>query len=437
MVSSVAVTLGAALLVHAADPPAKESAKPAAESAAPGMGDMSTPEPQPIAEFVIKGVDWLVAAQHENGGWGAGTHANQQLRDPHKVQLDPATTAFAASALLRAGHTPTDGKYSKNVRRATEYLCGVVEEYTKDGPKITDLAGTQIQAKLGPLVDTAMTSQYLARVLPQIPESDKLHARVDAALDKCLKKLHEGQQKDGSWNVAGGWAPVLQSSLGCAALELAQAAGKKVDEKALDKARDYQKDNFDTKSGRVNAEKGAGVALYAFSGAQRANAAEARAADELIAKAKEEGKLEADAKPTADNLQKIGVAAPAASKLAAAGEAVAAQAKQVDNEGLLRGFGNNGGEEFLSFCLSSESLVIGGGDKWNDWNKKMHDRLGKAQSADGSWSGHHCITSPVFCTAAVVQCLTTDRDAKMLVELARKAAEQTGKVAERTAKKGS
>ena len=432
-----AMTIGA-VVVRAAEPQAKEEkAKPAAESAASGMGDMSVPEPQPIPGFVDKGIEWLIAAQHENGGWGAGTHANQQLRDPHKVQVDPATTAFVASALLRAGHTPTDGKYSKNVRRATEYLCGVVEEYTKPGPKITDLTGTQIQTKLGPLVDTAMTSQYLARVLSQIPQSDRLHGRVDKALDKCLKKLHEGQQKDGSWNVAGGWAPVLQSSLGCTALELAQAAGKKVDERALEKSRDYQKGNYNAKNGKVDASKGAGVELYAFSGAQRANAAESRAADELIAKAKDEGKLQADAKPTEENLRKIGVDAPVASKLAAAGEAIAAQGQQVGGEALLRGFGNNGGEEYLSYCLSSESMVITGGKKWDEWNNKMRERLAKTQSPDGSWGGHHCITSQVFCTAAVVQCLTTDRDAKMLVDLARKAAEQTGKAAGRTAKKGS
>lgn len=401
--------LGTALVVHAADPQAKEEPAKPAESAATGMGDMATPEPQPIAEFVNKGIDWLVAAQHESGGWGAGTHANQQLRDPHKVQLDPATTAFAASALLRSGNTPTDGKYAKNVRQATEYLCGVVEKYTKDGPKITDLTGTQIQAKLGPLVDTAMTSQYLARVLPQIPASDKLHARVDRALDKCLKKLHEGQQKDGSWNVAGGWAPVLQSSLGCSALELAQVAGKKVDEKALDKARDYQKGNFDTKSGQIDAAKGAGVALYAFSGAQRANAAEARAADELVAKAKDEGKLEADAKPTEENLRKIGVAGPAAGKLAAAGEAIAAQAKQVDNEGLLRGFGNNGGEEFLSYLLITETMVQKGGEEWVKWDTSINQLVGKVQNEDGSWTGHHCITGRTFCTAAALLVLMGDR----------------------------
>jgi hypothetical protein len=274
-----------------------------------------------------------------------------------------------------------------------------------------------------------MTSQYLARVLPQIPQSDRLYGRVDKALDKCLKKLQEGQQKDGSWNVAGGWAPVLQSSLGCNALELAQAAGKPVAADQLDKARSYQKDNYDAKSGKVNAAAGAGVGLYAFSGAQRANAAESRAADELVAKAKQEGKLAAADKPTEDNLKKIGVAGPAAQKLAAAKVATEAQGQQVNDEALLRGFGNNGGEEFLSFCLSSESMVITGGQKWTDWNTKMRDRLGKVQNKDGSWSGHHCITSPVFCTAAAVQCLTTDRDAKMLVELARKAAEQSANAA--------
>ena len=52
----------------------------------------------------------------------------------------------------------------------------------------------------------------------------------------------------------------------------------------------------------------------------------------------------------------------------------------------------------------------------------MHGRLKKVQNKDGSWSGHHCITSPVFCTAAVVQCLTTDRDAATLIALAKMSA---------------
>ena len=85
-----------------------------------------------------------------------------------------------------------------------------------------------------------------------------------------------------------------------------------------------------------------------------------------------------------------------------------------NDEALLTGFGNNGGEEYLSYLMTSESLVITGGKAWKQWDEKMHRRLRKIQSSNGSWTGHHCITSPVFCTAAVVQCLNTYRDADML-----------------------
>ncbi len=151
------------------------------------------------------------------------------------MPTDPATTAFTAMALLRAGHTPVQGDYRDAVRKATEYLVGVVETSSESGPLITDMKGTQPQAKLGPLVDTSMTVQYLARVLTTLPKDNPLHARVDKALDKCLTKLQVSQKADGSWNFAG-WAPVLQSSAGCTALELAQAAGKKIDQKTLDQA---------------------------------------------------------------------------------------------------------------------------------------------------------------------------------------------------------
>jgi hypothetical protein len=106
------------------------------------------------------------------------------------------------------------------------------------------------------------------------------------------------------------------------------------------------------------------------------------------------------------------------------------QLERLGDENLLKGFGNNGGEEFLSYLMTSESLVIAGGDKFHQWNDKMEGRLSKVQNSDGSWSGHHCITSPVFCTAAVVQCLTTDRDAEFLVAMAKRT---TGENAEKVA----
>src|SRR6185503_17627130 len=138
-----------------------------------------------------------------------------------------------------------------------EYLVAAVEKAPADGLLVTDVEGTQPQTKLGRYVDTAMTAQYLARALALLPKDDPMHGRVDKALDKCLAKLQVSQQKDGSWGEGGGWAPVLQSSLSCSALEIAQASGKQVDKNVLEKAQQYQKSNFDVASGRASGAAGA------------------------------------------------------------------------------------------------------------------------------------------------------------------------------------
>ena len=153
---------------------------------------------------------------------------------------------------------------------------------------------------------------------------------------------------------------------------------------------------FDAKTGKVDASSGAGVALYSFAGAQRASAGEARAAQQLVDQAKKEGKLAPSATVNEENLRKIGVNGDKARDLADAQEASKAQIARLDDETLLRGFGNNGGEEFLSYLMTSESLVITGGDAWKQWNQKIIARLSKVQNPDGSWNGHHCISSPVF-----------------------------------------
>src|SRR5258706_6861453 len=68
-----------------------------------------TPATAPLDPLVLQGVEWLAKAQHPDGGWGAGSHANQQLRDPHQVVTGPATTSFVAMALVRTGSTPGAG----------------------------------------------------------------------------------------------------------------------------------------------------------------------------------------------------------------------------------------------------------------------------------------------------------------------------------------
>lgn len=372
-------------------------------------------EVKPVPAFIEKGLVWLVAAQFENGGWGAGTHAQQNVHDPRAVQIDPATTAFSALALLRAGNTLDEGPYSKNLEKALLYMVELVEAHPKDGPNITSITGTQPQAKLGQNIDVSMAAQLFTRVLPTLKNRPALENRVRAVLQTCLDKLSHTQSADGSWNDRGGWAAVLQSAMANNAFELADQAGIDFDKEVLEKSRTYQKGNVDAETGDVRTESAAGVSLYSITSNQRATAQEARKAKDIIEQGKRDGRLDASAPMSADALEKLGVDKKEAEQLGNAYRQNKTTRELLKQDDILAGFGNNGGEEFLSHMMTSESLVVTGGEDWELWYAKLHNLLASIQNQDGSWSGHHCITSPVFCTSAVIMAMLADRDRLQLL----------------------
>ncbi len=379
---------------------------------------LSDDDPKPLPAFVQKGLAWLAQAQFENGGWGAGAHNRQDIHDPRVVQIDPATTAFSAMAFLRTGNTLTDGPYHATVGKALTYLLDLVEAYPEEGARISDVAGTQPQIKLGQHIDVAMVAQFFTQALPHTEHDKALRNRVAEALEVCVSKLVRAQDADGSWNSGGGWAGVLQSAMANNALEMADELGFELDEDVLERSRQYQKGNLDETSGEVRTESAAGVALYTIASNQRATAKEAREAKDKIEEGMRDGRLALPASTpldervvTEENLKVVGYDDEDAKRLAVAYRKNRAASRMVRSDAVLAGFGNNGGEEYLSYMMTSESLATTGGDDWEAWYKKMDARLSKVQNADGSWSGHHCITSPVFCTAAVILTMTADRAA--------------------------
>lgn len=369
-----------------------------------------------VESSLNRGLVWIAQAQAPNGGWGAGSHHRQDIRDPHAVQTDPATTALVAMALLRNGNTLSKGAYSENLKKALEYLLQAVENTPEQARFITQLTNTQPQTKLGRNIDAILTSQFFSNMLHVLKEDNAVKQRIEKALNKCIAKIQQSQDNDGSWK-DGGWAPVLQSALASNALENARDAGAKVDGKALYKAQQYQKSNYDTKTNAAVTGKAAGVMLYSISGSARGSAEEARRAEEAIAKAKKEGKLDKNAEVTRENLEKAGISKTEAEVLVTGYQVRKAAAQRAQDEKVLKGFGNNGGEEFVSFLMTGESLIISGDNSWKNWFEKTAGRLMQIQLNDGSWQGHHCITSPVFCTATCLLILSIDKNIDFLVKM--------------------
>ena len=371
--------------------------------------------PEKVMVSIDRGLSWIIQSQNSNGGWGAGSHSRQDIIDPHAVDADPATTAMVSMALLRSGSTLKEGKYASQLHKALEFLLKAIETSQNESLNITSLTGTQIQSKLGQNIDVIMTAQFLSNVLDYARHDVALQRRIQRNLNVCVSKIQRAQDANG--NITGaGWAGVLQSSFAANALEAAQAKGADVDEKALERSRNAQKNNYNPKTGDVNTDMGAGVMLYSVSGSARSSAKEARRVEEEINKAKRDGTLMENAPVTAENLEKIGFDKDDAMKYTTAYEVYQSAKVRAQREDVMDGFGSNGGEEFLSYLQTGESMVIGKDDGWQQWYDNISGRILKIQNNDGSWNGHHCITSPVFCTATSLLILSINNDIEKLIE---------------------
>ena len=364
--------------------------------------------PEKVEASIKKGLDWIGKAQAPDGGWGAGTHARQDIQDPHSVTSDPATTALVAMSLLRTDNDLEKGTYSKNLKKSLEFLLKITEDCPGNQPYLTTLTNTQPQIKLGRNIDVILTAQFFTNILRYNLNDEAIKKRIEKALDKCVGRIQQGQDKDGSWR-DGGWAPVLQSALANNALESADDVGRPVDREVMERSRKYQKGNFDVNTNSVVTGKAAGVMLYGLSSTTRASAKEAKRAQDLVDKAKSEGKIK-DNKVTEDNLNAAGVETIDAKELVTAYSINKSSQQQAQRDDVLTGFGNNGGEEFMSFLMTGESLLMQGGDDWKKWYDATTGKLVNIQNQDGSWNGHHCITSPVFCTATCLLILSIHND---------------------------
>lgn len=352
---------------------------------------------QPISKeslaAVQKGAKWLALVQGADGGWGqdggeAGfVRANESLESQGN---DVANTAVAALALLKAGK-----EFQPNVERAVAFVLARVESSPENGLELSTPKNTQIQRKLGPYIDTFLASLLLAEVDGTLAKATNV--KVRRGLEKCVAKIERNQKHDGSWNLEGGWAPVLGTSMASRSLYEAQQKGVRTDKRVMDKAEAYTLNVQEKGSSGVGSGSGGGVG--GGMGAGRGGAVSGVVA--LSA-----GSADSAGVPLYRDAQALEQLSRTPEARAKNAPQIAAINGRLKESTFVDGFGSIGGEEFFSYLNISDSLKRSGGKAWNDWYSKTSEKILKLQNNDGTWSGHHCITGRVAVTSAAILNLT-------------------------------
>ena len=242
----------------------------------------------------------------------------------------------------------------------------------------------------------------LAQVDGTLARANK--ARVRSGLEKCVAKIERNQSSDGSWNVGGGWAPVLGTSLASRSLYEAGKNGVKVDRKVMARAETYtvnsQKDRGSVADGSGSGVGGGigrgsatGGGSSSVGGLGKSGAISASAGVDLYQDAQALEQLSRTAEDRKKNASEI-----------------TAINRKLSDAKFVEGYGSIGGEEFFSYLNISDSLKRSGGKEWNEWYSKITQKILKLQNNDGTWAGHHCITGRVSVTSAAILNLNPDRE---------------------------
>lgn len=298
---------------------------------------------------MIKGTKWLFKAINQDGGAGL------DIATPSDV----ACTSVVGMALLSQGNTAQEGEYKTKQKALSRFLLSRVEKMGGTGSLQRERS--QIEGDLGPYATHFFCTIFLSQSIGESPDLD----RTRAAISRLEKYISSNQHRDGSWGQEA-WAPMLATACGWLSLRAANFAGVKVSGSS-DNAGEF----LVRRMPRLGRSWGSGSwyhRLYGTASGLRVLYALGR-----------------------DNESK-------------------AQRALADILALIekgnRTFGGAGGEEYLTFHLMTEMLMQKGGRDWRRWYPTVRDKLIKVQNKDGSWTGHHCITSRTFSTACALMVLS-------------------------------
>ncbi len=300
-------------------------------------------------ESIRKGTAWLIKAINNDGGAGLDIGTT----------TDVACTSVVGMALLSQGQTPVEGEHWRRQKGLMEFLLRRVEGMGTGGS--LQNSSSQIEGDLGPYATHFFATICLSQMMGEAPNVD----RCGRALSRLENYISHNQHRDGSWGTDA-WAPQLATACGWVSLRAANFAGISVSGSS-ERAGDYLIKTM-PRIGTTWGDESWYHRLYGTAAGLRVLYA--------LGREKEEN------------------AATALSDILALVE--------TNN----RAFGGAGGEEYLTFHLLTEMLMQMGGENWVRWYPNVRDKLCDVQNRDGSWTGHHCITSRTFSTSCALMVLT-------------------------------
>lgn len=308
----------------------------------------TVPRPKVTAEgqrSIEMATAWLKQAINSNGSVGPDIGAPPDL----------GCTAIAGLALLSQGNTPDSGPHSQELRQILHYLLNVIERTPEDAVPLE--TQTQIQRKIGRYAPLFLMTLFLSQVHGESSRDDQA---IQSALDRLVRAITAAQQADGTWGNES-WAPVLGTVLGWECLRACASAGIDVDAsterigQALVKNM-KERNEVDVSHWMFNFYKETSSLRVLYSLGYNDDP---------------------DFQEGVSRVLQLPHAEP-------------------------RLFTEAGGEEFLAFYLVTECMLKQEEDSWAEWYPVVSSKMVGVQNADGSWTGHHCITSRTFCTAAAM-----------------------------------
>ncbi len=143
-----------------------------------GAGLAAGPKDPEVHRAVAHGLEWLAGHQSRRGNWTANLGG-----------YPTAMTGMAGIALLAEGSTTTQGKYAENIRRAVDFLIdrsrpnGLIGDPSRDA-----------QYTYG----HGFAMLFLSQVLGEEEDTDRREQLVDV-LSRAVKFTGEAQTQAGGW----------------------------------------------------------------------------------------------------------------------------------------------------------------------------------------------------------------------------------------------